>query len=375
MKYFISENTKPAYLQLYEQIRSDIISGAYVFGSKLPSKRIMAEETGLSVITIEHAYALLYEEGYLESKQKSGYFVCFRPAEFFINSNTNPELPQKSEVKLSPHDFSIQAKQDPSVYEFPFSVLAKTMRSVLSDFQEEIFTKSPNKGNERLRKSLSLYLLRSRGISVLPEQIIIGSGSEYLYSMIAEMLGKDRIYAIEDPSYEKIGQVYQSLGATCEFLPLRNGGIDSAALTASKASVLHVTPYRSFPSGITANASKRQEYIFWAKNRQGFLIEDDYFSEFTTSHKPEDTLFSLSKGDNVIYLNTFSKTISRSLRAGYMVLPVNMLPLYEKKVGFYSCTVPSYEQLVISRLIDSGEFERHINRVRRQKRKNGSLTM
>ena len=137
----------------------------------------------------------------------------------------------------------------------------------------------------------------------------------------------------------------------------------------TNASVLHTTPYRSFPTGITASASKRHEYVRWFGKKDRFIIEDDFESEFSVSTKAEETLFSLSEQDKVIYLNTFSKTISPSLRVGYMVLPEKLVGEFEERLGFYSCTVPTFEQLVIAELINSGDFERHINRVRRNKRK------
>ena len=133
--------------------------------------------------------------------------------------------------------------------------------------------------------------------------------------------------------------------------------------------MLHTTPYRSFPSGVTASASKRHEYIRWSDKSDRFIIESDYDSEFSVSAKPAETLFALADRDNVIYLNTFSETISPSLRVGYMVLPKRLVKTFDEKLGFYSCTVPTFEQLVLTELIGNGDFERHINRVRRAMRK------
>ena len=135
------------------------------------------------------------------------------------------------------------------------------------------------------------------------------------------------------------------------------------------ASVLHTTPYRSYPTGVSASASKRHEYIRWSNANDRYIIEDDFESEFSVSSKPEDTLFALSDRDNVIYLNTFSKTVSPSLRIGYMVLPRKLVGEFDARLGFYSCTVPTFEQYVIARLLQNGDFERHINKVRRKKRK------
>lgn len=152
-------------------------------------------------------------------------------------------------------------------------------------------------------------------------------------------------------------------------LPLTSSGIDSKALAETQADILHTTPYRSYPSGVTATASKLHEYVRWSEMSERYIIEDDFESEFSVSTKPTETLFALSNHDNVIYLNTFSKTISPSLRIGYMVLPKHLVGHYDKKLGFYSCTVPTFMQYVIAELINNGDFERHINRVRRCKRK------
>ena len=184
-----------------------------------------------------------------------------------------------------------------------------------------------------------------------------------------ELLGRHRIYAIESPSYKKIEQVYKATEITYDLLPLTNSGINSKALAETKADVLHTTPYRSYPSGVTATASKRHEYIRWSEQNEHYIIEDDFESEFSISTKPTETLFALSNKDNVIYLNTFSKTISPSLRIGYMVLPKHLVNEFKNKLGFYSCTVPTFMQFVLTELLDNGDFEIHINRVRRKKRK------
>ena len=243
------------------------------------------------------------------------------------------------------------------------------MRRVLTKHGELILEKSPNIGMAELRNAISRYLLRSRGINASPEQIVIGSGSEYLYGIVTAILGRDRIYGIENPSYEKIEKVYRASGVRCELLPLAKNGIKSSALAETSASVLHITPYRSFPSGVTASLIKRREYLKWASEYDRFIVEDDFESEFTLSKKPEETIFSLSEKENVIYLNTFSKTISPSIRMGYMVLPKSLISAYHEKAGFYSCSVPVFEQYVLAELINSGDFERHINRVRRKIRK------
>lgn len=355
MKYRIDKRNRPVYLQLYRQIRDDITSGVFKFNTKLPSKRLLADEVDVSTVTVEHAYALLCDEGYIEPRERSGYFVIFSPGDGFAEVSHISKLPKT-------HASSARST-------FPISILSKTMRRVLTDYNDVILEKSPNVGCVELRTALKQYLARNRGITAEIEQIVIGSGAEYLYRLIVDLIGRDKIYAIESPSYQKIEQVYQAAGVKYEPLPLCNDGIDGAALLKTDADVLHTTPYRSFPSGVTASASKRYEYIRWSEKGDRFIIESDYDSEFSISSKPTETLFSLSDNDNVIYLNTFSKTISPSIRVGYMVLPKRLVKPFNERLGFYSCTVPTFEQYVLTELLNNGDFERHINRERRNKRR------
>ena len=361
MKYIINEQSViPAYLQLYQYFREDIIQGVYPYKSKLPSKRTTCAETGLSVITVEHAYELLIQEGYVEAKQRSGYFVIFQPKFGFASFSKLEHV----------HKASFDKKDETSVYNFPFNSIAKAMRKVISDVQEDILERSPNLGCYELRKNISLYLARSRGIYASPEQIVIGAGSEYLYTLISMLLGRKNKIAIESPSYKQIEQVYKSLDVDYVKLKLGHDGIESSQLWECSANALHVSPYRSFPSGVSASASKKHEYLSWANSKDKYIIEDDFESEFSISKKPEETLFATTKLDNVIYLNTFSKTVSSALRVGYMVLPKSLVSVFEEKLGFYSCTVSTCVQYLLAELIANGDFERHINRVRRKKRLN-----
>ena len=354
----------PAYLKLYYQLREDIIQGVYPFGLRLPPKRTLAQDQGLSLVTVEHAYALLADEGYVEARQRSGYYVCYQGEHFFA-------APEQSFAEASEGLPEAAMPAASATYRFPFSVLARTMRRVLSLRGESILERSPDRGLGELRLALSEYLARSRGIRVKAEQIIIGSGAEFLYGLIVPLLGREKLYALEDPSYEKIRQVYEAGGARCQLLPMGTEGIKSKALASSRAGVLHVTPFHSFPSGVTAGASKRAEYLRWARERDAYLVEDDYDSEFTLSSKAQDTLFARSPEGRVIYLNSFTRTIAPSLRIGYMVLPLNLLTLFDRNLGYYSCSVPLFEQIVLAELLKNGDFERHINRVRRQLRKEG----
>ncbi len=347
---------KPEYLKLYESLRDEIARGAWPYGARLPSRRQVALDRGLSAVTVEHSYELLCQEGYAEAHPRSGYFVIYRRSDGFAAAEAAQALPRP-------------AQGVGEADAFPFSVLAKSMRRVISDYGEALLQKPPNAGCLELRRALSAYLSRNRGVQAGVEQIVIGSGAEYLYGLVVELLGRERVFAVEDPSYAKIEQVYRSKGVAVEPLPLGRDGIRSAALRNTRATVLHITPFRSYPTGVTASASKRGEYLRWATEGDRYIVEDDFESEFSLLRKPEETVFSRSERGNVIYLNTFTRTVSPSLRVGYMVLPERLTAAFEARVGFYSCPVPAFEQYLLADLIAGGDFERHINRVRRQKRR------
>ena len=343
----------PAYLSLYETIREEILSGIRPYGSRLPSRRVLARDRGVSAVTVDHSYELLCEEGYAESRPKSGYFVTYREEDGFSLPVRLPRAAAPSPVLPGSRD------------SFPFPTLARVMRRVLTDYGERILIRPPNTGCPELREALCRYLARNRGIRVQSDQLVIGAGAEYLYGLVVDLLGPRRTYGIEAPSYKKIEQVYRARGVRLDFCSLGQDGIMTEALRSTPASVLHITPFRSFPSGVTASASKRREYLRWVSVPDRYLVEDDYESEFSLLRKPEETLFAMSKGRNVLYLNTFSRTVSPSLRVGYMVIPRDLLPAFELRLGFYSCTVPAFEQYVLTELLNSGDFERHINRIRR----------
>ncbi len=341
-----------AYLQLYRRLREEIASGAYPWGARFPSKRVTAEETGLSLITVAHAYEILCDEGWLRSRERSGFFVDYQ---------------EEKTARRSPGEEEMPPPADPAVHGLPFSTYARIMRSVLSEYGDRLMEKSPNSGCTELREALADYLAARRGMGVSPSQIIIGSGAEYLYGMIVHLLGRERIFGLEDPGYETVRKVYACYGARCRLLPMGRDGIRSEALTETDAEVLHVTPFHSWPTGVTAGASKRREYLNWAEQGRRMLVEDDFDSELSASSKAEETLFARDP-ERVIHLNTFTRTVSPALRVGYMVLPRRMMDSFAERVGFLSCSVPVTEQLFLAELLRSGEFVRHMNRERRRRR-------
>ena len=353
MNYHIERHSgESAYLQLYRQLREAIVTGAIPTGARLPSKRQLSEELGVAIITVEHALALLADEGYIESRPRSGCYACFGGA--VPSAFPRPRLEELSASPTAPEDF-------------PFPTLAKTMRRVLSEYDRRILARSPNRGTPELREALAAYLARSRGLNVDPGRIVVGSGAEYLYGLLVQLLGRETLYALEEPCYEKIRRVYEANGARCLGLPLGSDGIETRALEACAAGVLHVTPFHSYPSGITASAAKRHEYAAWARANGAVIVEDDYDSELASPTRQIETIHSLAP-ERVIYLNSFSKTLAPAMRFGYMVLPEALDKRYREKLDFYSCTVPVYDQYVLAAFLDGGHLERYINRRRKLRR-------
>lgn len=347
------------YIELYKSIKDRINHGEYKSGTKLPSKRVMASITGYSLITVENAYKMLIDEGYIESRERSGYYIG--KAAFF---NGTEKENQHKKLNLLCEDVTSFDSDS-----FEHSVWSKTVRKVLSEKGMEIFSKSPPDGCAVLRNAIAEYLFRYRGMFAQPSQIVIGSGAESLYESVIRTLGRDKKYGVEKPCYSQITTVYEGLGITPFPLEMGTDGIKSHVLENADIDVLHVTPFHSYPSGVTASAPKRYEYLSWAKAKNGFIIEDDFDSEFYTPVNPIDTLYSLDDTERVIYINTFSKSLSPSFRMGYMILPGHMKERYDNIMGKYSCTVPVLEQYTLAEFISSGSFERHLNRVRRSMKK------
>jgi len=350
-----------SYIAIYKKLKASIVNGSYVYGEKLPSKRDLSCKMGVSVITTAHAYELLEEEGYIESRQRSGYYVIYRKDDFPAHEDSS-----QNSVEMNEHETTTCMNYGREAVSF--FQMSKTIRKVMLDYGERIMEKSPNQGCWELREQIRRYLMRSRDIVVSVDQIVVSSGAEQLYGMINGMFPQNMIFGIENPCYEKIHMVYSQSGRAIERLKLGSIGIMSESLKSSHAGLLHVTPFHSFPSGATADVSKKNEYLQWAKARQAYIVEDNYDSELTVSHKNEEALFEIDNGESVIYINTFSKTISPSIRVGYMILPTSLLKTYQNRYGNYSCTVPVLEQLFLADFLGSGAFEQHINRVRRTRR-------
>ena len=349
----------PLYEQLYRALKADILSGALPGGSRLPSGRALAEHLGLSRVTVETAYAQLLAEGYLTSRPRAGYFV---------EQLTPQELPPRvSEPAAQPPE--PETAQSRSAQLFPFSVWARLMRGVLLDRRQELLRPAPDAGLPALRQAVAAELYRQRGVHVSPEQVYIGAGAEYFYNLLIQFFGHGRVYALENPGHRKIARVYQANQVAVRPIGMDADGVIPELLEQSGAEVLHISPSHHYPTGTVTPITRRQALMRWLTAQPGrYLIEDDYDSEFRFSGLPIPTIQSMDRSGRVIYMNTFSRTISPSLRISYMILPRTLLPQWQAAMGFYSCTVPSFEQMTLTRFLAEGYFEKHLSRMKKHYR-------
>ena len=362
---FDNKGKDSLYEFLYKSIRDDIVSGKLKTDEKLPSKRALAEHLSISTITKENAYNQLVAEGYIYSKPKSGFYVSaiISPAvQGSAVKNIYPAETDGADAVSYTADFSNNLASQES---FPFVTWTKLMRQTMSDKREKLTLNSPSVGVRELRCAISDYLFQFRGMTADPDCIVIGAGTEYLYSLIIQLLGRDKKYALEDPGYRKIAQIYKANNVAFDYIPLDENGVDTTALKESMADVLHISPSHHFPTGIVTPVSRRYELLSWVSEAEGrYIIEDDYDSEFRFSGRPIPSLQSIDTLDKVIYINTFSKSLTSTIRISYMVLPKELMARYRKELSFYSCTVSNFEQYTLASFIQQGYFEKHINRMR-----------
>ncbi|MCD8352901.1 MAG: PLP-dependent aminotransferase family protein [Clostridiales bacterium] len=358
-----SNAKEPLYEQLYRFLRREIETGRIPAGERLPSKRKLASDAHLSVVTVETAYSQLVAEGYLRSEDRRGFFVQQAASRPEQAQPLSPPLPAAPAKPSCPYDFATNAVDAEF---FPFSTWAKLTREVLSSRDSALLSAAHPQGVPELRQAIVSHLYHFRGIQVQPEQIVVGAGSEYLLSLLVQLLGREGGYAVEDPGYQKTEQILSHSGAQVYPIPVDEQGLRVDLLEQSGARVVHVTPSHHFPLSLVMPVTRRRALLDWAAAQPDrYIIEDDYDSEFRLSGRPIPALQGLDRDERVIYLNTFTKSLAPSMRISYMVLPAQLARRYQQEFFFYSSTVPSFEQYTLALFMDRGHLERHIWRTRK----------
>ena len=419
------ESGRSLYEQLYEGIRRDILSGTLPAHQRLPSKRALAQHLEVSIITVQNAYEQLAAEGYIYSQEKRGYYVS--PVERPLQAAARQPAPLPPEPEQKTYFLDLVTNSIDRAY-FPFTVWARLMRETLLERDKALLQAAPYNGAEELRRAISDYLRQFRGMNVDSGQIIVGAGTEFLYSLLIQLLGREKCYAVEDPGYSKIAEIYRSHQVDLRRVGLDEKGLSTRLLRRQEADIVHLSPSHHYPTGIVMPIGRRQELLHWAEEQEGrwileddydsefrfvgrpiptrllrrqeadivhlspshhyptgivmpigrrqellhwaeeqegrWILEDDYDSEFRFVGRPIPTLFSIDEAQRVIYLNTFSKTIAPSIRISYMILPPRLMEVYREKLGFYACTVSGFEQYTLAKFMAQGRYEQHLSRMK-----------
>ena len=350
------------YMQIYEYFKNEIINGTYKANTKLPSKRNLAKEYNISLNTVDNAYSKLLEEGFIYSKERQGFFVSDVGELYVLDSK--PIHITKEEENIE-YDFSYSGVSE----EFPYKIFKKISSNIFDN--KDILEKVDYQGYLPLRTQISEYLDKSRGFKADPSQIVISSGSEYLFQIIFKLIsGK---FGIEDPGYNMLSNIMDTNDINYEFISVDENGMDLTKLKKSKSDFCVITPAHQFPTGVIMNMQRRVELLNMKKIK--YVIEDDYDSEFKYSKRPVPALKSIDVNDKVIYIGSFSKSISPSFRVSFMVLPFDLVEKYNKIFKFFICPVSIMVQKMLTTFIETGEFEKHLNRMRKIYSKKRQLLM
>ena len=356
--------SSPMYEQIYRFNKGEILGGSLKEGVRLPSTRILAENLKVSRSTTQMAYDQLMAEGYIQALPNRGYFVlrmeelveaAAEPRGAFIQESG--EAGGGADIDFSPRGIDLT--------HFPYNTWRKVTRNTLVEDNKEMFLTGSPQGEISLRKAIRGYLHSARGVSCQAEQIIVGAGNEYLLMLLARILGQGRTIAMENPTYKQAYRVLESQGYEMAPVEMDGFGMEVEALEATGADVAYVMPSHQYPTGIVMPVTRRQELLKWSgRKKNRYLIEDDYDSEFRYRGRPIPALQGLDTRGKVIYMGTFSKSIAPAIRIGYMVLPPSLLEVYQKRLGFYACTVSRIDQNILYQFLTEGYYERHLNRMR-----------
>lgn len=352
--------------QIYDQIRSKILSGELVGGDHLPATRELAAHLGLSRNVVMEAFDQLAAEGFIVGRQGSGSYVA-EGALLGLDVNQQPltfrELHQTVEADNEVVDFRSGI---PALDLFPRALWGQTVKQVCLEMSQSIFGYDQPEGRAELRQILAQYLRRSRGVICHPDQLVITSGATQAFSLLADLLltSGDEVI-MEDPITHEIQTIFTSRGASLCPVPVDDQGIQTDQLpSGKKPRFIFVTPSHQFPLGSTLPIQRRIQLIQFARTTECYIVEDDYDSEFRHIGAPIHSLQGLDP-ERVIYVGTFSKNLSPALRLGYLILPPALTKRCKELKWYTDLHSPSLEQLALARFIDDGLLERHIRKMKK----------
>lgn len=358
-----SRSARPLYEQIYDYIKEEIQSGGLSCHERLPSTRKLAQYLDVSRSTVTLAYEQLLSEGYIENRPGSGFFVNDLEGLYKISGEEEMEISEIMPEKESfLYDFSPSGVDLGS---FPHNAWRKISRALLMENNETFYQLGNPEGEEELRKTIAAYVHQARGVRCKPEQVVIGAGNDYLLMLLNAILGEERVYALENPTYRKAYDILRILRQEVKTIEMDEQGIVVEELEKSGAAVAYVMPSHHYPLGTVMPAGRRLQLLKWvASGNDRYIIEDDYDSEFRYKGKPIPALQGFDSSDRVIYLGTFSKSIAPAIRISFLILPMRLMKLYRERGRRFSSTVSRMDQKILAEFIRKGYYERHLNRMR-----------
>jgi GntR family transcriptional regulator/MocR family aminotransferase len=387
----------PLHRQIYDGVRAGILAGRFAANMRLPSTRVLAAELGVARNTVVLAFDQLVAEGYLRARRGGGTRVRAavpdslisvrgaRPAVRVLRETAAPAAASPSPVparwaRIMARDPEFGARRDgaivpfalgmPAVDAFPAELWARiTARRWRSG--EVFLGHAATAGDDALRNAIAAYVTSARGARCRAEQIFIVSGAQQALDLAARVLVEphDDVW-IEDPGYAGARAALAGAGARVIAVPVDDEGMDVAAglRAAPNARLAYVTPSHQFPLGTIMSASRRLALLTWARRVGGWVVEDDYDSEFRYAGRPIPCLQGLDTegggAGRVLYIGTFSKTLAPALRLGYLIVPDALIDAFRVARAIAGGHAPTTDQGVLADFIGEGHYVRHVRRVR-----------
>lgn len=355
-------STTPVFEQICAAIRNKAISGELIEGAKLPPTRVFATELGVSRSTVVTAYEQLTAEGYLESVKGSGYSICAMGQVEFKERPTNPDdLPID---EPAPVQRSFQAGL-PDMRLFPHQKWAKAVSRVCRSNPEAMLVGGTSFGNTQLRKAIADHVSEWRAIEASAGQIIVTAGAVDALEICTRTLATigDQI-GLEDPGYLPLRKLVKTQGLEPVFMPVDDAGATLPSRT-RKLRLAVLTPSHQYPLGGAMTPSRRLEFIHWAETVNGWVIEDDYDSEFRYAGRPIPAMAGFDQLKRTIYVGSFSKIFSNTLRLGYLIVPEATVEKFRATMDGFGLRASYMPQQALAEFMNNGEFYRHLRRVRR----------
>jgi len=357
----------PLFNQVSDLVRQSIVNGQLQQDHRLPPSRSLAIELGVSRTTIIVAYDQLVAEGYIEGRRGSGFFVC-PIGQVELNRDKSNSVRVESPTTIS----SMSRKQVhpgfPDMRLFPYRQWARCISRVARLSPEALVVADDSFGDIELRQSIAGYLRDWRGLQTGAEQILITAGSiDALEICVRTLAGSGQYVGLENPGYQPLRNIVQGLGMKPVWLGMDDRDVEVPRLKKSQPSpsMIILTPSHQFPLGGAMSPLRRMEFLQWAEQTNSWIIEDDYDSEFRYAGSPIQALAGFDNTGRTIYVGTFSKIFSVGLRLGFLVMPTALIPKFSKTLERFGVKAATASQRALASFMDSGEFYRHIRRVRR----------